>query len=108
MNDQAMDTIMQRLARLERAQHWWKLVAGAAVAVLGVVILLGAAKRQEVNIADEIWARKFVIADRNGQPRGLLSEDGEGIVALQLTDQSGRTRLSLSVSEKGGPVINVR
>jgi hypothetical protein len=106
MNDHAMDMVMQRLARLERAQRWWKLVGSAAVAVLGFVILLGAAKRQEVNIADEIWARKFVIADRNGQPRGLLTEDGEG-TAIQLTDESGKTRLLLRVSEKKGPLINL-
>jgi hypothetical protein len=106
MNDHAMDMVMQRLARLERAQRWWKLVGSAAVAALGFVILLGAAKRQEVNIADEIWARKFVIADQNGKPRGLLTEDAQG-VALQLTNESGRTRLLLSVSEKNGPLINL-
>jgi hypothetical protein len=107
MNDDAMDTVMQRLARLERAQRWWKLMGSMALTVLGLAILLGAAKRQESNIAEEIWARKFVIADRNGQPRGFLTEDGEG-GALQLTDESGKTRLVVSVSKKRGPLINLR
>jgi hypothetical protein len=106
MNDQAMDMVMQRLARLERAHRWWKLVGCVAVAALGCVILLGATKRQEVKIADQIWARTFVIADRNGQPRGGLTVDEER-AGLQLTDQSGRTRLLVSVDEKSGPTIGL-
>jgi hypothetical protein len=107
MNDHAMDSVMQRLARLERAQRRWKLVGSAALTVLGFVILLGAAKRQEVNIADAIWARQFVLADGNGKVRGVLRESNEQGGAIHLMDQKGETRLLASVSETSGPTINL-
>jgi hypothetical protein len=106
MPDHIVVTVMQRLARLERELRWWKIVGSCALAGLGLVIILGAATRQDINIAEEIWARKFVITNQTGKPLGILNADAQG-PNLQFLDDNGSTRLLLTVTEKDGPVLHL-
>jgi len=60
-----MDTVEQRLDRLERENRWWKFIGIATVAILGLVVLTGAAGS---TVADVIRAKGF--ADMAYDPTG--------------------------------------
>lgn len=84
-----MDTVTQRLNRLERENWWWKVLGVVAVAALGLVVMIGATWSK---VPDEVKARKFVLIGEKGKRRGvwwgfddvstldLLNKDGTEVV----------------------------
>jgi hypothetical protein len=46
VNDPSQVTLLHRLDRLERINRRWKLLTGAAVGVLGLIVLLGATRSE--------------------------------------------------------------
>lgn len=84
-----MDTVTQRLDRLERENRWWRALGIVSVAALGLVVMIGATWSK---VPDEVKARKFVLIGEKGKRRGvwwgfddvstldLLNKDGTEVV----------------------------
>ena len=84
-----MDTVAQRLDRLERENRWWRALGVVAVAALGLFVMTGAIWSK---VPDEVKARKFVLIGEEGKKRGvwwgfddvssldLLNKDGTEVV----------------------------
>jgi hypothetical protein len=68
-------TIEQRLARLERDNRLLKMVVFACVAILGCVGFI-AADKPDGEAAEKVAAKKFVLVDNSGKPRGAWTADG--------------------------------
>ena len=79
MDQEYIDTVAQRLDRLERENRWWRVIACAAVGVLGFVMLTGATGSK---VADEVKARKFIVVDKKGTKRGEFGMVAEGVMPL--------------------------
>lgn len=80
--------------------------ARIAFSVLLLVIaaaVCGTAQQPKPKIVE---ASRFVLVDANGKPRGALtmSEFGPSIV---LNDQSGKTRIQLTVRDGSGPELAI-
>ncbi len=100
-----MDTIIQRLDRLEREARWWKILASVSVVFLGLVFLMGAVVGGRS--ADEVRARQFVLVDASGKVRAGLSVGSDGSAALALLDLKGKTRAGLTVLPSGLPRLRL-
>jgi hypothetical protein len=98
MQEQSNETLIQRIARVERENCYWKVLGSVAIATLGLVLLLGATSDK---LADEIRAKRFVLIDGNGTERAKLSEETDGEVRLTLSDKKGKVRAGLSVGADG-------
>ncbi len=103
MSECLSPAIEDRLDRLEREMCRWKKLATAALACLSLTVLLGAV----ANVAEEVKAKRFVLVGQDGQPRGGLSVDTDGIAALRLFDQDGLPRALLSVTANGSPTLSL-
>jgi hypothetical protein len=100
MQEPQLDHVLQRLHRVERAQRWWQVGGLMAVAVLGLVVVLGAAGHREVIRAEEVRAQRFVLVDDDDKPRAIwhISEKG---TSLFLFDEARIPRVGLSVGQDG-------
>ena len=96
MSETQTDAITQRLERLERGNRGWKILGSAAVAILGLTFLIGAAGGKGSEILEEVRATKFVVVDENENRWGELTVS-QGTPALNLFDVSGERRLVLTV-----------
>jgi hypothetical protein len=107
-----IDTITQRLARLERENRWWKALASTAIAALGLMLLMGAGRNGNTNsglppAAGEIQARAFVLVDQHGTPLARLGLLPHGALGLGFYDQGKKTRLLLSVEGDGSSSVSL-
>jgi len=103
MSECLSPAVEDRLNRLEREMRRWKKLATAALACLSLTVLLGAV----ANVAEEVKAKRFVLVGQDGQPRGGLSVDTDGIAALRLFDQDGLPRATLGVTLAGAPTLTL-
>jgi len=93
-------SVMEQLTRVEQEIRRWKVLAMAAGAGLGLVVLLGAAGGK---VAEEIRATRFVVVDAHGAPRGGLHVGTDGRSSVTLTDQRGRPHALVFVEADGRP-----
>jgi len=100
MNEPTMDTLKQRIDRLEREARRWRVLAFGLLAVWSLVILLGATR----GVPDELKARRFVVVDETGTTRGSFSASGK-VASLVLTGNTGRRRITLAVLGRGAPLL---
>jgi hypothetical protein len=91
-------TPTQRLDRLEREARWWRVLGLMSAALLGVLLLLGAAP-PGAPVQDEIRARIVTLVDAAGHTRAAP--------ALEFHDSDGRKRAMLAVSTDGQPVFGL-
>ncbi|MFQ5898418.1 MAG: hypothetical protein ACE5JN_09240 [Candidatus Methylomirabilia bacterium] len=103
MKESALDTVTQRLERLEREVRWWKILGGAAMAVLAVVLLAGA---RGGTVAEEVRARRFIVVGDDGTVRADLSALPNGYVGLRVHEE-GKVAASIGVS-KGYSALTLR
>jgi hypothetical protein len=108
MHDTSQETLIERLSHLERVCRRWQMVGGAAVALLAVVVLMGALGRQDADGPQEVRARAFVLVDREGKPRVDLRVAPNDSTHLVLMDREGLARLSLNVLSQGGADVVLR
>ena len=118
-----LQTVMERLAKVERQNRRVKAVGTAALTLLAGALLMGVA----APTGESVEARAFVLRDDAGQVRAqlamkeagpeltffdareraqvrlLATDDSRG---LYLSDRDDRTRLSLVVSD-GGPRLSL-
>ena len=105
--EEEIDVISRRLTRLERSNRRWKLLATAALALLGILLIVGAKGSTQQPVADELRARAFVLVDERG---GLLARLGRlphGVLGLGFYDDGRRSRILLSVNEDGTSSLNL-
>ncbi len=99
MDEPRLDAFAQRLVRLERENRWWKLVGVGALAMLGLVVLLGARGGEQTRAVEEVRARRFVLVDREGKLSAFLGTDFLG-TAMGLFGNDGR-EIRISVLANG-------
>src|SRR5215470_479369 len=102
-----MGAIIRRLERLEGESRRWKAVAILTVAVLGIVLLIGAGKPGETSVPSELQARAFVLVDRDGTPLARLGLLPHGAWGLGFYDQGKKSRIVLSVEGDGASSISL-
>ncbi|MFQ5521847.1 MAG: hypothetical protein ACE5FK_10645, partial [Candidatus Methylomirabilia bacterium] len=83
MKESTLDTLSHRLDRLEREARWWKILGGGAMAVLALVLLIGARGR---TVTEEVRARRFVVVGDGDTVRADLSALPNGYVGLRVHD----------------------
>ncbi len=84
MSEPTLDTLTQRLDRLERQARWWRVAGSSTACALVLLMLLGAAQSPK-----EIQAKRFTLIDRSGAPAAWLGLDNTGKPFLSLRDDSG-------------------
>lgn len=100
MNELTLDVMMQRVTRLERAHRWWKVLGTGAVAILGLVVLLGATDRREGRVVQEIRAKQFTLVDEDGKTRaGLFIGKGQ-MTRFELINQDGQIHVVLTAGRE--------
>jgi hypothetical protein len=102
-----IDALTRRVERLERVSHRWQIVASAAVAVLGVVLLLGTTNHHPVSGGQEIQARAFVLVDQQGKPLARLGLLPHGALGLGFYDRGKQSRILLSVEADGSSSVSL-
>jgi hypothetical protein len=108
MNDSGLDTLTERLDRLEREGRWCKALGLTSAGALGVLLLLGAAP-PGAPVQDAIRAKSVTLVDTAGYTRAAWFVGADGEVNFSFFDkgrspqQAGlsRIRLWLGVSGAG-------
>lgn len=101
------DALSKRLERLERESRWWKTLGCAALALLGLTLLVGASGPLGKKFQDEVKARRFVIVDKEGLSRGMLHLSEYGSLRLDLYDPESVLRASMYLGRGGSPALNL-
>jgi hypothetical protein len=103
-----MDTIEDRLAKLERNNRRFWILCVAAAALFGVGLCLGQSQLSDGKAIAErlsiITAEKFVLVDKEGHARIMLSEEEDG-PALRIADSDDRERLRIVVTKMGPAIL---
>src|SRR5262245_52225287 len=100
MNDSAkVDTLTERLNRLERQMRWWQCAALLAICSAGLMLLVAASPAPK--LVDVIQAKRLEIVDDKGRTRielGLLREPLHtfGEVGVTVKGESGKLAVALS------------
>jgi hypothetical protein len=100
-HEQQMQLLAQRIAHLERAQRWWRLLGALVLLALAGLGLFGAAERKALEAAEEIRARSFVLVDNQGGVLARLGPLPQGGSGLGVYDQGGKSRLLLTAEPHG-------
>jgi hypothetical protein len=108
MTESTHDAVLHRLVYVERAMRQWQVVGSLAMALLALVVLLGAVGRTEREAPEEIRAQAFVLVDREGRPRIDLRVARNDSNQFVLLDREGLPRMSLTILSQGGADMVVR
>lgn len=95
MTDLTLESLADRLARLERQNRRLAAAAVLLVAVLAAAVCMG-----QVRAPNVVEAESFVVRDAAGKARAALFLGEEG-PALALSDQNGKLRAALRVDNNG-------
>jgi hypothetical protein len=106
MDEATLDALSRRVERLEQANLRWKHLAGWALAVLGIVILLGAVASKKAKSPTELRAQRLVLVDKTEKGRAELTLISENQPGLVLVDDAGKPRLMLALSQFGDPTLS--
>ncbi|HEY7434818.1 MAG TPA: hypothetical protein VIE41_06730 [Methylomirabilota bacterium] len=104
MNEPSLDGLHARLERLEREVGWWRRVAVAALAAVG---LAGAVAATVTTNPDEVKTRRLVITDGDGRGRAVFTVDENDRTRLSLADRAGTTTADLTVTPGQSAVLSV-
>jgi hypothetical protein len=108
MPDTSHNPVIERLTHLERVCRRWQVVGSLALALLALVVLLGAVGRPDGETFEELRARAFVLVDREGKPRMDLRVARNDSTHLVLLDREGQPQLSLNILTQGGADLVIR
>ena len=104
MNAAPIESIAERLDRLERACRRWR-AAGLCALTASAVFALAGARRDAVPEAVE--ARRFLIRDEDGRLRATLQLDAMGLPGLWLFDRRGQVKARLALSGGETPTLEL-
>ncbi len=102
----AIEALYRRVERLEQAHWQWKRLASGALAVLAIVVLLGAAAGKRVKSPAELRAQHLVLVDKADKVKAELTVGSNDQPALVLVDDAGKPRLMLALSKYGEPTLS--
>ncbi len=102
MNEPTLDTLTQRLDRLERENRRLKLAGVILLLALAAVGAMGQMIPRAVPKVVE--AERFVLRDTRGKILATLGTEASG-TSLSVYDQNGKPRAGLSVIADGAPVL---
>jgi len=105
MNEPTLDALARRAERLERQNRRLKLGGLAVLALLGLLLFLGAAP--EPGRYRSLEAEQFLMLDKTGIVRGGLWVDEKKVAMLALGDKKGVVRAALRVSADGQPALEL-
>ena len=100
MHKHELDTLIQRVHRLEHTVLWWRGGTIAALSLIVALLLMGQAPRS----AKSIVAEDFLLRDSSGVIRARLGLV-EGSPSLALLDNTKHARLSLLLDANGSPSL---
>jgi len=95
--------VAARLDRLERAANLWRWTSVALAASICALFLLA----RQASHQEEVRARKFIVVDAEGRPRGGLEAGEDGMARLFLLDAEANSRITLQARAQGGEVISL-
>lgn len=120
MNQQTLEDLSDRVARLERAARWWRIVSASALAALG---FLACTEVGAQRLTDEVRAKRFVVVGADGRDRSrwgpgsganstvlqFLDKEGEDLVRIGVVDgkEDGREVGILSLTDRKGSLASV-
>jgi hypothetical protein len=108
MRELTEEAVRHRLTRLERTVRRWQRIGMSLGVVVGVVILVGAAARQDLTTAEEVLARHFILVGRTPTARATLTIGKDGGPSLLLFDAHGKVRAGLTLLDDGRPSLGLR
>lgn len=100
------DAVLQRLARLERANR--RLVRMGAIGPVVVAALLVMGQTLPQRVAKVIEAEEFVLREPNGTVRARLAVEPHNYSGLSVYDKTGRRVVDLGILPSGGPSLLLR
>ena len=106
MNEPTWAALTQRLERLEQENRQWKRLASLTIALLGVVIRVGATVSKKGKVPAELRTKRLVLVDDAARDRAEFSVTTENRPALVLSDEAGKPRLMLYLSQYGEPTLS--
>ena len=89
MDEATLEALSRRVEHLEQAHRRWKHFASWALAVLGMVILLGAVASKRAKSSTELRAQRLVLVDKADKGRAELALISETQPGLVLVDDAG-------------------
>jgi hypothetical protein len=95
MSDERLESVVRRVAGLEREVRRWRRAATAAT--LGAVAL--ATTGYVVPKGQVVEAQRFVLKDSEGRVRVELGGDSDKSIALRFRDVTGSPRVTLGVED---------
>jgi hypothetical protein len=108
MTESTHEAVLHRVVHVERVIRRWQVGGSLALALLVLVVLMGAVVRTEVEAPEEIRAQAFVLVDREGKPRMDLRVTRNDSTHLVLLDREGQPQLSLNVLPQGWADLVIR
>ncbi len=100
MYEPTMETLAQRLDRVERQNRRLKRWGALALAVIATVMLMGQATGSK--IAKVVEAEKFVLRNNSGTIRAMLSvRENHSLANLAFFDEAGSIRIALGAGGDG-------
>src|SRR5262245_15423005 len=89
MDEPTLEALSRRVDRLEQAKLRWKHLASWALALLGLVVLLGAAASKRAKSPAELRAQRIVLVDNAEKGRAALTVTSDNRPELVLIDDAG-------------------
>lgn len=97
-----LQTLSDRVARLEAQNRWLKTVGILAAGVVGAALLMGQAKPQNSATSERVVeAEKFILKGRDGMNRGVWAVFPNGSTGLVLLDEQQHPLATLAVAADG-------
>jgi hypothetical protein len=106
MSESSWLALVQRVDHLEHENQWWKRLASITLALLCIIVLLGAAASKKAKSPTELRGQRFVLVDKAEQGRAELTMMPDNQPGLMLTDEAGKPRLLLTLSKFGEPMLS--
>jgi hypothetical protein len=106
MDEPTLASLSQRIDRLAHETRWWKRLASFALVLLGMVVLLGATASKKTKIPTELRAQRIVLVDKAEQARAEVAVMADNQAGLILSDDGGKPRLTLSLTQYGEPTLS--
>jgi hypothetical protein len=106
MGEASWQALTRRVDRLERESRWWKCLASMTLALLGIVVLLGAEASKKAKSPAELRGQRIVLVDTAERGRAELTMMPDNQPGLTLTNEAGKPRLMLALLQYAEPMLS--